>query len=53
MMSEDKVTDNHSLYLYLTSSMLRKPKFSKVTCLKLCKWKMTSARREKMKLKRY
>ena len=52
-MTEDKVTDNHSLYLYLTSSMLRKPKFGRVSCWKLCKWKMASARREKMKLRRY
>ena len=52
-MSEDKVTDNHSLYLYLTSAMLRKPKFSKVSCWKCCKWKMSNKRRDKMKLKRF
>ena len=52
-MTEDKVTDNHSLYLYLTSAMLRKPKFSKVSCWKLCKWRMSGAHRYKMKLKRF
>ena len=41
-MSEDKVTDNHSLYLYLTSSMLRKPKFNRVSCMKMCRWRFSS-----------
>lgn len=41
-MSEDKVTDNHSLYLYLTSSMLRKPKFNRVSCIKMCRWRFSS-----------
>ena len=53
MMSEEKVKDNHSLYLYLTSSMLRKPKFNKVSCWKFCKWKMSSDRSKKLKLKRF
>ena len=44
MMSEEKVKDNHSLYLYLTSSMLRKPKFGKVSCWKFCKWKLSNER---------
>ena len=52
-MSEDKVKDNHSLYLYLTSSMLRKPKFNSVSCMKMCRWRFSSNRRDKLKLRRF
>ena len=52
-MSEDKVKDNHSLYLYLTSSMLRKPKFNSVSCTKMCRWRFSNQKRDKLKLRRF
>jgi len=52
MKKNEKLHDQQSFMLYLSSALLRRPKFGKVGIKKLCKLKCSKEKRNKLKYKR-